>query len=35
MSLNDIKQALKKQLADQYDMVELNPVLSILIEHIN
>ncbi len=34
MSLNDIKQALKKQLADQYDMVELNPVLSILIEHI-
>lgn len=34
MSLNDIKQALKKKLADQYDMVELNPVLSILIEHI-
>jgi release factor glutamine methyltransferase len=34
MSLNDIKQALKKQLEDQYETVELNPILSILIEHI-
>lgn len=34
MSLNDIKQALKKQLADQFESVELNPILSILIEHI-
>lgn len=34
MSLNDIKQALKKQLADQFETVELNPILSILIEHI-
>jgi len=34
MSLNDIKQALKKQLAGQYESVELNPLLSILAEHI-
>jgi len=34
MSLNDIKQALKKQLADQFESVELIPILSILIEHI-
>ena len=34
MSLNDIKQALKKQLEGQYETVELNPILSILIEHI-
>ncbi len=34
MSLNDIKQALKKQLADQYESIELNPILSILTEHI-
>jgi release factor glutamine methyltransferase len=34
MSLNDIKQALKKQLANQFETVELNPILSILIEHI-
>lgn len=34
MSLNDIKQDLKKQLANQYETVELNPILSILIEHI-
>lgn len=34
MSLNDIKQDLKKQLAGQYETVELNPILSILIEHI-
>ncbi len=34
MSLNDIKQALKKQLADQYESIELNPLLSILAEHI-
>jgi release factor glutamine methyltransferase len=35
MRLNEIKQALKKQLAGQYESVELNPILSILIEHIN
>ena len=34
MRLNDIKQALKKQLAGQYESVELNPILSILIEHV-
>jgi release factor glutamine methyltransferase len=34
MLLNDIKQALKKQLADQFESVELNPILSILIEHV-
>jgi release factor glutamine methyltransferase len=34
MSLNEIKQALKKQLAGQFESVELNPILSILIEHI-
>jgi release factor glutamine methyltransferase len=34
MSLNDIKQDLKKQLAGQYETVELTPILSILIEHI-
>ncbi len=34
MSLNDIKQTLKKQLADQYESIELNPILSILTEHI-
>jgi len=34
MSLNDIKQALKKQLAGQFESIELNPILSILIEHI-
>ncbi|MEI8142267.1 MAG: peptide chain release factor N(5)-glutamine methyltransferase [Chitinophagia bacterium] len=34
MRLNEIKQALKKQLAGQYESVELNPILSILIEHI-
>ncbi len=34
MSLNDIKQDLKKQLAGLYEAVELNPILSILIEHI-
>ena len=34
MSLNDIKQALKKKLAGQFESVELNPILSILIEHI-
>ena len=34
MRLNDIKQALKKQLAGQFESVELNPILSILIEHV-
>ena len=34
MLLNDIKQALKKQLAGQFESVELNPILSILIEHV-
>lgn len=34
MRLNDIKQALKKQLAGQYESVELGPILSILIEHV-
>jgi release factor glutamine methyltransferase len=34
MSLNEIKQALKKQLAVQFETVELGPILSILIEHI-
>ena len=34
MRLNDIKQALKKKLAGQFDSVELNPILSILIEHV-
>ena len=34
MRLNEIKQALKKQLAGQFESVELGPILSILIEHI-
>ena len=34
MRLNDIKQALKKQLAGQFESVELGPILSILIEHV-
>jgi len=34
MRLNDIKQDLKKQLADQYESVELGPIISILIEHV-
>jgi release factor glutamine methyltransferase len=34
MRLNDIKQALKKQLAGQFESVELNPIISILIEHV-
>lgn len=34
MRLNEIKQALKKQLEGQYESVELNPIMSILIEHI-
>ena len=34
MLLNYIKQALKKQLAGQFESVELNPILSILIEHV-
>lgn len=34
MLLKDIKQALKKQLAAQFENVELSPILSILIEHI-
>ena len=34
MLLNDIKQALKKQLAGQFESVELGPILSILIEHV-
>jgi release factor glutamine methyltransferase len=34
MRLNEIKQALKKQLEGQFESVELNPILSILIEHI-
>ena len=34
MLLNEIKQALKKQLAGQFETVELGPILSILIEHI-
>ncbi len=34
MRLNEIKQALKKQLEGQYESVELNPILSILIEHV-
>ena len=34
MSLNEIKQALKKQLAGQFETVELGPLLSILVEHI-
>ena len=34
MSLNEIKQALKKQLAGQFESVELGPILSILIEHV-
>jgi release factor glutamine methyltransferase len=34
MHLNEIKQALKKQLAGQFESVELGPILSILIEHV-
>ena len=34
MLLNEIKQALKKQLAGQFESVELGPILSILIEHV-
>jgi len=34
MHLNEIKQALKKQLAGQFETVELGPILSILIEHV-
>jgi release factor glutamine methyltransferase len=34
MRLNDIKQALKKQLSGQFESVELGPILSILIEHV-
>ena len=34
MRLNDIKQALKKQLAVEFETVELGSILSILIEHI-
>lgn len=34
MSLNEIKQSLKKQLAGQFETVELGPLLSILVEHI-
>jgi release factor glutamine methyltransferase len=34
MRLNEIKQSLKKQLAVQFESVELNPILSILIEHV-
>ena len=34
MRLNDIKQTLKKQLAGQFESVELGPILSILIEHV-
>lgn len=34
MRLNDIKQALKIQLAGQFESVELGPILSILIEHV-
>ena len=34
MSLNEIKQALKKKLAGQFESVELGPILSILIEHV-
>jgi release factor glutamine methyltransferase len=34
MRLNDIKQVLKKQLAGQFESVELGPILSILIEHV-
>ena len=34
MHLNEIKQALKKQLAVQFETVELGPILSILIEHV-
>jgi release factor glutamine methyltransferase len=34
MRLNEIKQALKKQLAGQFESVELGPILSILIEHV-
>jgi release factor glutamine methyltransferase len=34
MHLHEIKQQLKKQLANQYEAVELNPIISILIEHI-
>ena len=34
MRLNEIKQALKKQLEGQFESIELNPILSILIEHI-
>lgn len=34
MRLNEIKQALKKQLAGQFESVEIGPILSILIEHI-
>jgi release factor glutamine methyltransferase len=34
MRLNDIKQALKKKLAGQFESVELGPILSILVEHV-
>ena len=34
MHLNEIKQALKKQLAGQFETVELGTILSNLIEHI-
>jgi len=34
MRLNEIKQALKKQLEGQFESVELGPILTILIEHI-
>ena len=34
MRLNDIKQDLKKQLEGLYEKVELNSILSILIEHV-
>ena len=34
MRLNDIKQALKKQLSGQFESVELGSILSILIEHV-
>lgn len=34
MTLHESKQALKSQLADQFDAIELNSLLSMLIEHV-
>ena len=34
MTLHESKQTLKSQLADQFDAIELNSLLSMLFEHI-